>query len=190
MPRKQKSPSANVIAARERAQRLAMGPMARQQRLVEQATDYFLAQERQDQVREAGEREIRAIRERVVKEVEAARLEAGGAVVSMLREDESVGAVAERLGLRRTDVQELRRLVRVQGPEDAAELPDAPVGAGSGASVRGSGGPGSAGPGAVAVGAAGSVGAAVVRPGVGVGGRSAGDVKGDGEVRAQPAAAS
>ncbi|MGW2658519.1 hypothetical protein ACWC1D_33330 [Streptomyces sp. NPDC001478] len=116
-PKAKASAAANVVAARERAQQLAMAPMARQQRLVDRATDFFLATERQDLVREEGEREIRAIRERVVKQVEAARVEAGAAVVAMLGEDEPVGAVAERLGLRRTDVQELRRLVRVQEPE-------------------------------------------------------------------------
>ncbi|HWU05868.1 MAG TPA: hypothetical protein VN520_05650 [Streptomyces sp.] len=115
-PKAKASAAANVVAARERAQQLAMAPMARQQRLVERATDFFLATERQDLAREEGEREIRAVRERVVEQVEAARVEAGAAVVAMLGEDEPVGAVAERLGLRRTDVQELRRLVREQEP--------------------------------------------------------------------------
>ncbi|MGX5186297.1 hypothetical protein ACWKT5_26835 [Streptomyces avermitilis] len=116
-PKAKASAAANVVAARERAQQLAMAPMARQQRLVDRATDFFLATERQDLAREEGEREIRAIRERVVEQVEAARVEAGAAVVAMLGEDEPVGAVAERLGLRRADVQELRRLVRAQEAE-------------------------------------------------------------------------
>ncbi|MFJ8787236.1 hypothetical protein [Streptomyces sp. NPDC102476] len=116
-PKAKASAAANVVAARERAQQLAMAPMARQQRLVDRATDFFLATERQDLAREEGEREIRAIRERVVEQVEAARVEAGAAVVAMLGEDEPVGAVAERLGLRRADVQELRRLVRAQDAE-------------------------------------------------------------------------
>lgn len=140
MVRKPKaSAAANVVAARERAQQLAMAPMARQQRLVERATDYFLATERQDLAREEGEREIRAVRERVVEQVEAARVEAGAAVVAMLGEDEPVGAVAERLGLRRTDVQELRRLVREQEPVQ--------VSGGRGAEVRPAAGPGVGGPG-------------------------------------------
>ncbi|MGW2425254.1 hypothetical protein ACWC0C_39455 [Streptomyces sp. NPDC001709] len=116
-PKAKASAAANVVAARERAQQLAMAPMARQQRLVDRATDFFLATERQDLAREEGEREIRAIRERVVEQVEAARVEAGAAVVAMLGEDEPVGAVAERLGLRRADVQELRRLVQAQEAE-------------------------------------------------------------------------
>ncbi|MEW2493839.1 hypothetical protein AB0942_09865 [Streptomyces nodosus] len=116
-PKAKASAAANVVAARERAQQLAMAPMARQQRLVDRATDFFLATERQDMAREEGEREIRAIRERVVEQVEAARVDAGAAVVAMLGEDEPVGAVAERLGLRRADVQELRRLVRAQDAE-------------------------------------------------------------------------
>ncbi|MET9777942.1 hypothetical protein ABZ023_27450 [Streptomyces sp. NPDC006367] len=122
-PKTKASAAANVVAARERAQQLAMAPMARQQRLLDRATDFFLASERQDLAREEGEREIRAIRERVVEQVEAARVEAGAAVVAMLGEDEPVGAVAERLGLRRADVQELRRLVQaqpVQGREHGA----------------------------------------------------------------------
>ncbi|MFF5019030.1 hypothetical protein [Streptomyces sp. NPDC001165] len=120
-PKAKASAAANVVAARERAQLLALAPMARQQRLLDRATDFFLAAERQDLAREEGEREIRAIRERVVEQVEAARVEAGAAVVAMLGEDESVGAVAERLGLRRADVQELRRLVRAQEPEPERE---------------------------------------------------------------------
>ncbi|MFD7552302.1 hypothetical protein [Streptomyces sp. NPDC059816] len=158
MVRKAKaSAAANVVAARERAHQLAMAPMARQQRLVERATDFFLATERQDLAREEGEREIRAVRERVVEQVEAARVEAGAAVVAMLGEDEPVGAVAERLGLRRTDVQELRRLVREQEQEQE------PVqgSGGRGGEVRPVAGPGVGVPGRSGAGsAAGAAGAA------------------------------
>ncbi|GAB7101701.1 hypothetical protein JCM4814A_00150 [Streptomyces phaeofaciens JCM 4814] len=144
------SAAANVVAARERAQQLALAPMARQRRLVERAAEFFLAVEGQDLAREEGEREIRAVRERVVGQVEAARVEAGVAVVAMLGEDEPVGAVAQRLGLRRADVLELRRLVRAQEPgREAVREPGTPgvrggvarpaagPGAGSGAGAAG-----------------------------------------------------
>ncbi|MEE1736453.1 hypothetical protein PUR49_08065 [Streptomyces sp. BE147] len=169
MVRKPKaSASAAELAARGRAQQLALVPMARQQRLLDSATDFFVAQGRQDQAREDGEREIRAIRERVVEKVEAARVEAGGAVVAMLGEDEPVGAVAERLGLRVRDVQELRRLVRV--PEQGAG-----VQAGAGRSVSRQRGPvaGAARAGAVDASAAGD-GSGGVRPEGGAGGPGGG----------------
>ncbi|QDN54046.1 hypothetical protein [Streptomyces sp. S1D4-20] len=170
MVRKAKaSAAANVVAARERAQQLAMAPMARQQRLVDRATDFFLATERQDLAREEGERKIREIRERVVEQVEAARVEAGAAVVAMMGEDEPVGAVAERLGLRRVDVQELRRLVRAQEPErEPVREPGA-----RGGVARSAAGPG-AGPGG---------GAAVVASDAGDGGAAGGgaeDARGPG----------
>ncbi|MFJ2627721.1 hypothetical protein ACIO6T_31045 [Streptomyces sp. NPDC087532] len=161
-PKAKASAAANVVAARERAQQLAMAPMARQQRLVERATDFFLATERQDLAREDGEREIRAIRERVVEQVEAARVEAGAAAVAMLDEDEPVGAVAERLGLRRTDVQELRRLVRAQEPVQEPGGRGGEVRPASGSSVGGSGGAGAG----DAPGAGDGAAAGGVRPGV------------------------
>lgn len=98
------------LAAREKALLKAQAMTARHEKLIEQAAEFFLRQDRVEQVLADAQTKADAILAQAERAAEDARVDAAKKVQEMLDTGEAKTAVASRLGL---SGAELKRLIDV-----------------------------------------------------------------------------
>ena len=107
--------SAKQTAARTRAREKAAEFRAKQDKLEQLATDYFVATDSLEEIEVSAQKELSAVRERAAKRSAAARANADALIASMLALGTPRGEVADRLGIPTRDVKKLAT--------DATEIP-------------------------------------------------------------------
>ncbi len=109
--------SSRQIAAREQARERAATYAAREHQLVQLAEAFFLADGEAQDVLEAAEARIAAVRQQADQDVAATRVKAAAVAEQMLATGAPLGQVADRLGM---SVGELRRVRAVAVVDDGA----------------------------------------------------------------------
>ncbi|KGJ79263.1 hypothetical protein GY21_05555 [Cryobacterium roopkundense] len=99
--------SAKQTAARTRAREKAAEFRAKQDKLEQLATDYFVATDSLEEIEASAQKEIAAVRERAAKRSKAAQTNADAVIASMLALSTPRGEVADRLGIPARDVKKL-----------------------------------------------------------------------------------
>jgi hypothetical protein len=99
--------SAKQTAARTRAREKAAEFRAKQDKLEQLATDYFVATDSLEEIEASALKELSAVRERAAKRSAAARANADAVIASMLALGTPRGEVADRLGIPTRDVRKL-----------------------------------------------------------------------------------
>ena len=107
--------SAKQTAARTRAREKAAEFRAKQDKLEQLATDYFVATDSLEEIEVSAQKELSAVRERAAKRSAAARANADALIASMLALGTPRGEVADRLGIPTRDIKKL--------PTEATEIP-------------------------------------------------------------------
>ncbi|WP_104169314.1 hypothetical protein [Cryobacterium sp. M23] len=100
--------SAKQTAARTCARAKAAEFRAKQDKLEQLATDYFVATDSLEEIEASAQKEMSAVRERAAKRSAAARANADAVIASMLALGTPRGEVADRLGIPTRDVKKLR----------------------------------------------------------------------------------
>ena len=126
--------SSAQLAAREKALLKAQALTARHETLIEHAAEFFVHQDRAEQVLRDGQAKADAILAQADRDAEGARTDAAKKIQDMLDTGESRAAVASRLGLSGAELKKLtgppptpvtataeaEPAVRDQGPAPAA----------------------------------------------------------------------
>jgi len=99
--------SAKQTAARTRAREKAAEFRAKQDKLEQLATNYFVAADSVEEIEATAQKEIVAVRERAAKRSTAARAKALAVIASMLELSTPRSEVADRLGIPIRDVKKL-----------------------------------------------------------------------------------
>ncbi|TFD05191.1 hypothetical protein E3T25_04630 [Cryobacterium sandaracinum] len=97
--------SAKQTAARSRAREKAAEFRAKEDKLEQLATDYFVATDSLDEIHATAQAEIAAIQDRAAQQSTAARTSAAAVIASMLELGTPKAEVAGRLGLALRDVK-------------------------------------------------------------------------------------
>ncbi|MCZ2403560.1 hypothetical protein IV498_10295 [Paenarthrobacter sp. Z7-10] len=95
------------LAAREKALLKAQALTARHEKLIEQAAEFFVHQDRAEQVRRDAQVKADAILAQAERDAGGARADAAGKVQEMLATGESRAAVAARLGVTGAELKRL-----------------------------------------------------------------------------------
>jgi len=117
--------SSRQITAREQARERAATYAARERELVQLAEAFFLADGEAEDVLEAAETRIAAIREQADRDVATTRAKAAAVAEEMLATGAPIAQVADRLGMSVTELRRVRAAAGTNAGEGTGVAPDA-----------------------------------------------------------------
>jgi predicted phage gp36 major capsid-like protein len=114
--------SSTALAAREKARARAEEMTRRNEELIELAAEFFVQDDRINEIDEDAEKKIADLRAQTEKRKTAARREAASIAQRMMATGESKKSVAERLGLSAAELRSYEKALESSVPDVVADV--------------------------------------------------------------------